>query len=209
MLVTAGLAIPLAVPGLVFGGAFERENNASVFSRFRAALSQPSTLDWPEYYVELQRTIAPPLPVTRAVVDELRRRMPPRQILLAHPSYSCSLVVLMDAYCINPEFLYGDFFLPAARYHAEYVRRTDGQDPEHPFFNARPSLTDAEDRLLMEYRVSYLLADPEHADQIALKLKEATAGATLELDQEGYRLYRISGRDPAPAARTQGRSGSR
>ena len=115
----------------------------------------------------------------------------------------------MDAYCINPEFLYGDFFLPAARYHADYVRRTDGHAPEHPFFNARPSLTDVEDRLLTEYHVSYLLADPEHAGQIALKLNEATVGATLEMDQDGYRLYRISGRHPASAASTQGRPRSR
>lgn len=193
VILTACLAIPLAVPGLVFGGVFARENNASVFSRFQAALSRPSALDWPAYYEELKETIAPPLPVPRAVVDELRRLIPPRQILLAHPSYSCALVVLMDAYCVNPEFIYGSFFLPAARYHAEYVTGTDGQAREHPFFNPRPSLTDAEDRFLTEYRVSYLLADPEHAEQIALKLKEATRGATLEMDQDGYRLYRITG----------------
>jgi hypothetical protein len=99
----------------------------------------------------------------------------------------------MDAYCINPEFIYGDYFRPAARYHAEYVTRTNGQVSEHPFFNARPSLTEVEARLLTDYHVSYLLADPEHADGIALKLKTAAVGATLEMDLDGYRLYRISG----------------
>jgi hypothetical protein len=127
------------------------------------------------------------------VVDEVRRRVPPRQVVLAHPSYSCALVVLMDAYCVNPESIYGDYFRPATRYHAEYVRLSDGQAPEHPFFNASPSLTDLEDRLLKEYRVSYLLADPEHADQIARKLENATIGVSLETEIDGYRLYKVGG----------------
>ena len=192
VLLTACLAVPLAIPGLVFGGVFARQH-ASMFGRFSAALSRPSVLNWPAYYEELAHTIAPPLPVPRTVVDELRRRVPPRQILLAHPSYSCALVVLMDAYCVNPEFIYGAFFLSARRYQDEYVRRIDGQPPEHPFFNSRTSLTADEDRFLTEYHVSYLLADPEHAEPIALKLKEATVGTTLEMDQDGYRLYKVNG----------------
>jgi len=63
-----------------------------------------------------------------------------------------------------------------ARYHAEYVTRTNGQVSEYPFFNARLTLTEVEARLLTDYHVSYLLADPEHADGIALKLKTATSG---------------------------------
>jgi hypothetical protein len=64
---------------------------------------------------------------------------------------------------------------------------------EHPFFNEGLTLTEAEDRLLSEYKVSYLLADPEHAEQIALKLGNATLDATLEFELDSYRLYRISG----------------
>jgi len=193
VILTVCLAIPLGVPGLVFGGAFEREANASMLTRFEAARSQPSTLDWPMYYEELARTIRPSLPVPRAVVDELRRRIPPRQVLLAHPSYSCGLVVLIDAYCINPEFIYGDYFRPAERYHAEFVEHAPGLDPEHAFFNTRRSLTDEEDRLLTEYHVSYLLADPDHADVIALKLRDASVDATVEMELDGYRLYSIGG----------------
>ena len=114
-------------------------------------------------------------------------------MLLAHPGYSCALVVLVDAYCINPESIYGDYFRPAAPYHAGYVSLEDGQTPEHPFFNAGLSLTNGEDRLLREYGVSYLLAGPEHAEQIGLKLGSATVAATLEFELDGYRLYRISG----------------
>jgi len=193
MILTTCLAIPFAAPDWAFGGIFARREPVTAFSRFRAALASPSVLDWPSHYEELKRSIAPPLPVPRSVVDELRKRIPPRQIVLAHPRYSCALVVLMDAYCINPEAIYGHYFQPAAGYLAEYVPLGDGQAPQHPFFNANPSLTDAERRLLKEYRVSYLLADPESADRTALKLKAAAVGATLEMDQEGYRLYRISG----------------
>ena len=194
-ILAACLAVPLGVPGLAIGGAFEREAYASVYTRFTAAPSHPSTLDWPAYYEKLAQTIRPPLPVPRAVVDEMRRRIPPRQVVLAHPSYSCALVVLMDAYCINPESIDGDYFRPAARYHAEYVRATDGQDPEHPFFNTRPALTDLEDRFLREYRVSYVLADPSHAQQIARKLENASVGVSLEIEVHGYRLYKVGGRD--------------
>jgi hypothetical protein len=193
MILAVCLAVPLAVPGLAFGGAFEREANDSVFTRFNDAASRPSSLDWPEYYSELAQTIRPQLPVPRAVVDELRRRIPPRQVILAHPSYSCALVVLMDAYCINPESIYGDYFRPATRYHTEYVRVTDGQAPEHPFFNTHSSLSDLENRLLREYRVSYLLADPEHADLIGRKLEHATIGVSIETEIHGYRLYKIDG----------------
>ena len=193
MILAFCLAVPLGIPGLAFGGAFEREANASMFTRFNEAASRPSSLDWPAYYGELAQTVRPLLPVPRAVVDELRRRIPPRQVVLAHPSYSCGLVVLMDAYCINPESIYGDYFRPATRYHAEYVRVTDGQAPEHPFFNTHSSLTDLENRLLREYRVSYVLADPEHADLIGRKLENATTGVSLETEILGYRLYKIDG----------------
>ena len=46
-ILAACLAAPLGVPGLAIGGAFEREANASVYTRFTAARSHPSTLDWP------------------------------------------------------------------------------------------------------------------------------------------------------------------
>jgi hypothetical protein len=191
ILVTVCLAIPLAAPDWGLGGIFAKREPVTALSRFKAALSSPSVLDWPSHYEELRRSLAVPVP--RGVVDELRKRMPPRQIMLAHPRYSCALVVLIDAYCINPESIYGHYFQPAARYLAEYVRQGEGQAPQHPFFNASPSLTDAERGLLKEYRVSYLLAGPEYADQTALKLREAAPGATLEMDRDGYRLYKISG----------------
>lgn len=193
VVLTICLALPIAVPGRVFGGAFEREANATVFSRFQGARVRPSVLAWPAYYEEFAHTIRPPLPVPRAVVDELRRRIPPRQVLLAHPSYSCALVVVVDAYCINPESIYGDYFRPAAPYLADYVTLEDGQAPEHPFFNGGLSLTNGEDRLLREYGVSFVFAGPEHAEQIGLKLGSSTLGSTLEFELDGYRLYRING----------------
>ena len=50
-----------------------------------------------------------------------------------------------------------------------------------------------EDRLLREYRVSYLLTGTKHAEQIGLKLGSATVGATLEFELDGSRLYKIGG----------------
>lgn len=191
VLVTACLAIPLAVADWSSGGLFQKSERMTVFTRFRNARASPSVVDWPSYYEQMRQSIVPPLPVPRAVVDELRRRVPPRQIVLAHPKYSCTLVVLIDAYCINPEFIYGHYFLTAARYHEEYVDSAQGQPPVHPFFNSSPSLTDAEHKLLIEYRVSYVLADPEHAEQIDHKLREAGIGAIVDMTLDGYRLYRI------------------
>lgn len=212
-LLTLCLALPLATAEWSFGGAFGQAPRVSVVTAFREALAFPSVLDWPSYYEYLQDAIAPRLPVPRAVVDELRRRIPPRQTLLANPSYSCALVVLVNAYCINPERIYGHAFLPAARYHAAYVHaasagdfvavihhedepaggRTEGDNPQHPFFNSTSSLSDLEKRFLGDYHVSYVLADPEHAEQIDRKLREAGVGATLEMSLEGYHLYRIHG----------------
>lgn len=193
ILLTSCLAIPFAIPDRAFGGIFEKREPATVIDMYRAALESPSVLDWPAYYETFDDTFAASLTLPRDVVDELRQRVPLRQIVLAHPSYSCALVVLIDAYCINLEEIYGHYFRPGARYLSEYVTRQDGQAPEHPFFNANPSLSDAEANLLRDYGVSYVLADPEFAEHIDRKLRQAAVGATLEMDRNGYRLYRISG----------------
>jgi len=193
IVLAACLAVPLAAPEWAFGGLFRNRDPVTLVEEYQAARSSPSVLDWPSYYEKLSRSIAPPIPVPGGVVDELRTRIPPRQVVLADPRYSCALVVLFDGYCINPESIYnGLYFRTAEHYHAEYVHIGDGGGPEHPFFNANLTLTAAEARLLTEYRVSYLLTDPDSSDQTALKLR-ALGGATLEMERDGYRLYRITG----------------
>ena len=133
-------------------------------------------LEWPAYYDQLQATFAPPLPVPRGVVDELRRRIPPRQIVLADPRYSCALVVLIDAYCINPASIYGHYFQPAAAYFRDYVKERGSDPPEHPFFNATTSVSDAERPLIQQFHVTYVLTDPEFEDLIASKLTHRCLG---------------------------------
>jgi hypothetical protein len=201
IVLAACLALPLAMPDRAFGGMFTNRAPATIVDRFRAAAASASVLDWPQYYEQLPRTFVPSVTLPRGVVDEMRKRLPPRQVVLADPRYSCGLVVLLDAYCVNPEDIYGHYFEPAAAYFRDYVREADGPAPRHPFFDDSTSLTDAERRLLDEYRVSYVLADPEHADHIAAKLDAAGVGAQLEFERDGYRLFRLN----APEARTPGR----
>jgi hypothetical protein len=193
VLATACLAVPFAVPEWGFGGIFTKRDPVTILDRIEHRPPAPSVLDWPSYYEELKQSIAPPLPMPRAVVDELRRRLAPRQVVLADPRYSCALVALIDAYCINPESIYGHYFQPAARYHAEYVKHGGKGASEHPFFNASSSLSDAEERLLREYHVSYVITDPAYSDQTSMKLRQLGTRATLEADLYGYQLYRISG----------------
>ena len=195
------LALPLAMPERAFGGIFSNRAPATIVDRFRAASASASVLDWPQYYEQLPRTFVPPVRLPREVVDEMRTRIPPRQVVLADPRYSCGLVILLDAYCVNPEDIYGHYFEPAAAYFRDYVREQDGPAPRHPFFDGSASLSDAERRLLDEYRVSYVLAGPDHADQIAAKLEAADVGAELEFERDGYRLFRLT----APEARTPDR----
>ncbi len=185
-------AAPLAAPDQAFGGFFGERDPVTLTQELRAARSSPSVLDWPSYYEEtLRRSIAPPIEVPVGVVNELRERVPPRQVVLTDPRYSCALVVLLDGYCINPEKIYNSLYFKAAeRYHADYVHVGDGGVPEHPFFNQSFTLTAAESRLLTDYGVSYVLTDPGSVDQTTSKL-ETLGGATLEMDRDGYRLYRI------------------
>ena len=57
-----------------------------------------------------------------------------------------------------------------------------------------PDLTDLVRVLLKGEGHSISVASTgEHAEQIALKLETAAVGVTLEMDLDGYRLYRISG----------------
>ncbi len=194
IVLAAGLAVPLAAPEWTFGGVFTSRRHVALGEQLRDARASPSVLDWPAYYEKtLRQSIAPPIPVPGGVMKELRKRIPPRSVVLADPRYSCALVVLFSSYCINPETIYnGLYFRTAERYHAEYVRRGDGGIPEHPFFNANATLTASEARLLTEYRVSFLLTDPDSTDRTAEKLTQL-GNATLEMEHDGYRLYRING----------------
>lgn len=192
VVLAACVGLPLAAPHWAFGGIFADREVVTLATEYRTARSSPSVLDWESYYETLRRSIAPPISVPGAVVGELRRRIPPRQVVLADPRYSCALVVLFDGYCINPEWIYNTlYFKTAEKYHADYVRIGSGGRAEHPFFNANTTPTDAERRLLTEYRVSYLLTDPETAEPTSAKLH--ALGATLEMEHGGYRLYRIAG----------------
>ena len=200
-LLAACLTIPFALPDAGLGGVFTGREPTNVMTRITIARATPSVLEWPAYYRLLQTTIAPPLPVPRGVVDELRRRLPPRQIVLADPRYSCALVVLIDAYCINPVSIYGHYFQPAIGYFRDYVKERGSDTPEHPFFNSTASVSEAERSLIQEFQVAYVLTDPEFDGLIASKLTTVVPGITLDTTVEGYRLYRVT----APAARTSAR----
>jgi hypothetical protein len=192
-LATLCLAVPFAIPEWGFGGIFAKRDSVSIIEKFERARASPSVLEWPAYYEDLKQSIAPALPVPRRVIDALRRDIPPRQVVLADPRYSCALVVLIDAYCINPYSIYGHYYQPAARYHAEYVSVGENDVPVHPFFNTSRFLTSPEERLLREYRVAYVLADPTYANTIASKVHEIAGGASVEFDVDGYQLYKVGG----------------
>jgi hypothetical protein len=180
------IAMPLAGAGKV------PEERVNLVAAVRNAWTAPSVLEWNAYYDVLQKTILPRMPLPRPVVDELRRRVPPRQVVVANPSYSCSLAVVLDAYCINPEFIYGQYYLTARGYQDHYVHSIDGVDEDwHPFFNATWPLEDRERTFLQEYSVNYLLADPLHAALIDRKLRALNIRATLESSHNGYVLYSL------------------
>jgi len=189
---TAALAAPFAAPDWAFGGMFANRHSTTLAQEFHTARESASVLNWPAYYDEtLRQSIVPPIPVPETVVSELRRRIPPRSVLLADPRYSCALVVLFDAYCINPEKVYNAlYFRSAERYHSEYVGRGENGTPQHPFFNANSTLSTAEERLLTDYNVSYLLTDPESTEWATAKLTRLSF-ATLEYERDGYRLYKV------------------
>jgi hypothetical protein len=182
----AVIAVPLAGAGL------PQDERVNLVEGVRRARIAPSILEWNAYYDVLRQTINPPMPVPRVVVDELRRRLPPRQVVLADPRYSCSLAVVVNAYCVNPEVIYGQYYLTAQRYQNDYVYTIDGVDADwHPFFNTMWPVEDRERSFFQTYSVDYLLADPTHASLIARKLAALNVPAALEWSGEGYMLYKL------------------
>jgi hypothetical protein len=182
---TAALAVVLA-----FGWSAADQ---TLLARVKSARAAPTVLDWPAYYDVLRASIRPTVPVPRAVVDELKMKIPPRSVVAADPRYSCGLVVLLDAYCVNPEAIYGHFFLSARGYQANFVHSIDGQDADwHPFFNAVWPPEEGERTFIATYRVRYLLADPARAELIDRKLLELHIGANVEMRRDGYVLYRLN-----------------
>jgi hypothetical protein len=111
--------------------------------------------------------------------------------VLANPAYSCALVVFINAYCINPEYVYGVFFQTATPYLTDFVRRDSDKVAIHPFFNSEPSLSEKETELVRRYRVGYVLADPAHVSVIDGKIRQAWPTAAVIFDRDGYRLYRM------------------
>ena len=183
---TAALAVVLAL------GSSAAEQ--TLWARVKSARAEPSVLNWPGcMYEVLRASIRPSVPVPRAVVDELRLKIPPRSVVAADPRYSCGLVVLLDAYCVNPESIYGHFFLNARAYQDRFVHSIDGQDGDwHPFFNAVWPPEEGERAFIAEYHVRYLLADPARAELIDRKLTELKIAAHVEMRRDGYVLYRLN-----------------
>jgi hypothetical protein len=123
------------------------------------------------------------------VVDAVARALPPRQILLSEPRYSCALAPLVDAYCVNPERIYGHYFLAAAGYVDSLVRANPSGDVVHPIFNRDEGLAPTERRFLDGYDTVYVLAGPPYRDTIAWKLQSLGRPSEQIFEEQGYRLY--------------------
>jgi hypothetical protein len=184
-LMTVLMAVPLA------GLARPERDRLTLLDRLRVARNQPSALDRVAYYDSIRATInnKTPIPAPGAVIDALTRRLAPRAVLLSNPGYSCALAALLDAYCVNPQEIYGHYYLSAEPYLARYRLVRDDGESWHPFFNATWPVDPRERTLLKDYGVQYLLADPEHAELIQTKLDALGAHATVELRMNGYVLH--------------------
>jgi len=191
LLLTVALVVPSAYAGRSFDGVFESQARVALPTALARAWELPSVLDWGPYYEHVRTTIAPPVPVPRAVVDALRERLPPRTVLLADPRYSCGLAVFLDAYCINPERMYGHFFLSARHYLDVYVQAEDDGPDWHPWFNATWPYREAERDVLSAAGVDAILAPPEHASLIGRKLQAMTVPSPGQRLPDGYMLYAL------------------
>lgn len=185
-LIAAIIAVPLAR-----GGAMTFED-PSLPARVSQAVRMPSVVDWNRYYPLLQNTLRPKLTIPGPIVSDLRQRVSPRQVVVANPQYSCSLAVLLDAYCVNPAHIYGQYYLTAQPYQDRFVHSTEGRDEDwHPFFNDTWPLEGREATFLRDYSVDYLLTDPDHDALISRKLQALHLAVTPEMSRDGYTLYRV------------------
>jgi hypothetical protein len=168
------------------------DERVSVLQRWRQARTSPSVTDWRAYYPVLRQTMRPPVPVPFAVIESLKHVMPPRQVLLSNPDYSCSLAALLDAYCVNPVKVYGHYFLSGERYLLDYTHRMpNGESDWHPFFNEDWPAEPRESKIISDLRIDYLLADPAHADLMDRKLRALQAPVEVAQRVDGFVLYRI------------------
>jgi len=191
ILLTMALVVPSAYLGRSFGGVFDSQARVALPTALARAWELPSVLDWGPYYERVRTTIAPPVPVPRAVVDALRERLPPRTVLLADPRYSCGLAVFLDAYCINPERIYGHFFLSARHYFDAYVQAEADSPAWHPWFNTTWPYREAEREVLRAAGVDAILAAPEHASLIGRKLQAMIVPSPGQPLPDGYMLYAL------------------
>lgn len=151
------------------------------------AMHTPSVLDWPRYYPLLQASTNPKIDLPAHIVADLERVLPPLQIIAADPVYSFALPVVLNQYIVNP----GHRISTSLTYFERFTYVKDGRRV-HPIFNTSNVLSSNERRFLLEFRVQYILVNPENHDIVRMKLEAAPSAFDLVYERDRHLLYRVN-----------------
>ena len=191
---TATLALALIV-GVAAGfrgvpGALSGSQREALYRVLQNAVAKPSVLNWQAYFPVLQASTNPTIDLPAPVIEDLRRLLPPLQVIIADPAHSVALPVMLNQHIVNP----GHVISTSLRYFDRYAHQRPDGTRDHPIFNNGDVLTSDEWEFLDEYRVDYVLVDPTFRGSVRRKLAAAESAFEQLYDREGFTLYRYRGR---------------
>lgn len=150
------------------------------------AWASPSVLDWPAFYPVLRASTNPAIDLPAPILEDLERLLPPLQTLIADPAHSYSLPVVLNQHIVNP----GHRISTSLEYWERYTHEEDGRRV-HPIFNTSEVLSADERRFLRDFRVQYVLANPDYAGVVGRKLSAEPASFERVYARDGFLLFRV------------------
>jgi hypothetical protein len=169
-----------------FPGRLDNSHRASTWSKLEENRGTPSVVDWRKYYAYLRTTMDIDIPWE--VLQDLRRIIPPQQVVIFDPRESILIPFLMNQYIVNP----GVEFSTDMAYYRDYVKADPAGGRIHPVYNHSEVLTEREREFMDVYGVDYILVNPTYAATVKKKLADYSSRFHLVYEKDGFLLYESS-----------------
>jgi hypothetical protein len=122
------------------------------------------------------------------VLEDLRRVIPPQQVMIFDPRESILIPFLLNEYVVNP----GVEFSTDMAYYRDYVKVDATGGRTHPLYNQNDVLTAREREFIDGYGVDYILVNPTYAAVVKKKMTDYSGRFHLVYEKNGFLLYESS-----------------
>lgn len=176
------LLAPVFVGMKAFPGALANSRRESTCVELEKKAT-PSIVDWANYYAQLQTSL--PFDMPSDVLEDLRKLMPPNQVVIYEPSQSIMIPLFLNQYIVNP----GVLFSTDVEYYKDYVVPDVTGANMHPIYNGEELLSDRERAFIDRYHPDYVLASSRYANALKVKLAQLPGRFSQVYKKRGFVVY--------------------